>query len=63
MTDVVFSDKLVATEEKISKNPSDSRAYDDDEVTDVVVSDKPTASATAVDKKLPQCLYGKKCYR
>lgn len=45
-------------------DPSDCKVNDDDELIDMTTegSDKPTASVT-VDKKLPPCPYGKKCYR
>lgn len=54
--------KPIVTKKSEETSPKESL---DDEVTDTEASDsnKPTAATAAVDKKLPPCPYGKKCYR
>ena len=59
--------KPLATVKKISKDPPDSKTYDDElDPLDCKANDEMTTageSVAAIDKKLPPCPYGKKCYR
>ena len=51
---------------KISKDPPDSKTYDELDPLDCKANDEMTTageSVAAIDKKLPPCPYGKKCYR